>query len=69
MRRDEPTISIQRFPDRPNSGHEIHKEQPQLAIHAIRQVVEADRNGRLALPNSQRAEYLSLMSLGVYAHH
>jgi pimeloyl-ACP methyl ester carboxylesterase len=39
-----------------NSGHEIHKEQPQLVIDAIRQVVDAVRNGRLALPNSQRAE-------------
>jgi pimeloyl-ACP methyl ester carboxylesterase len=26
-----------------NSGHEIHKEQPQLVINAIRQVVEAVR--------------------------
>jgi hypothetical protein len=26
-----------------NSGHEIHKEQPQLVIDAIRQVVEAVR--------------------------
>ena len=39
-----------------NSGHEIHKEQPQLVIDAIRQVVEAVRNGRLEPPNSQRAE-------------
>ena len=39
-----------------NSGHEIHKEQPQLVIDAICQVVEAVRNGRLALPNSQRTE-------------
>ena len=29
-----------------NSGHEIHKEQPQLVIDAIREVVEAVRNGR-----------------------
>ena len=28
-----------------NSGHEIHKEQPQLVIDAIRQVVEAARSG------------------------
>jgi uroporphyrinogen-III decarboxylase len=28
-----------------NSGHEIHKEQPQLVIDAIRQVVEAVRSG------------------------
>ena len=27
-----------------NSGHEIHKEQPQLVIDAIREVVEAVRN-------------------------
>jgi hypothetical protein len=26
------------------SGHEIHKEQPQLVIDAIREVVEAVRN-------------------------
>ena len=29
-----------------NSGHEIHKEQPQLVIDAIREVVEAVRSGR-----------------------
>jgi pimeloyl-ACP methyl ester carboxylesterase len=28
-----------------NSGHEIHKEQPQLVINAIRQVVDAVRSG------------------------
>jgi pimeloyl-ACP methyl ester carboxylesterase len=28
-----------------NSGHEIHKEQPQLVIDAIRQVVDAVRSG------------------------
>ena len=28
-----------------NSGHEIHKEQPQLVINAIREVVEAVRTG------------------------
>jgi hypothetical protein len=28
-----------------NSGHEIHKEHPQLVIDAIRQVVEAVRSG------------------------
>ena len=28
-----------------NSGHEIHKEQPQLVTDAIRQVVEAIRSG------------------------
>jgi pimeloyl-ACP methyl ester carboxylesterase len=28
-----------------NSGHEIHREQPQLVIDAIRQVVEAVRSG------------------------
>jgi pimeloyl-ACP methyl ester carboxylesterase len=28
-----------------NSGHEIHKEQPQLVIEAIRQVVDAVRSG------------------------
>jgi hypothetical protein len=27
-----------------NSGHEIHKEQPQLVINSIREVVEAVRN-------------------------
>jgi hypothetical protein len=27
-----------------NSGHELHKEQPQLVIDAIRKVVEAVRN-------------------------
>jgi pimeloyl-ACP methyl ester carboxylesterase len=29
-----------------NSGHEIHKERPQLVIDAIRQVVDAVRGGR-----------------------
>jgi pimeloyl-ACP methyl ester carboxylesterase len=29
-----------------NSGHEIHKEQPQLVISAIREVVEAVRSGK-----------------------
>jgi pimeloyl-ACP methyl ester carboxylesterase len=29
-----------------NSGHEIHKEQPQIVIDAIREVVEAVRSGR-----------------------
>jgi pimeloyl-ACP methyl ester carboxylesterase len=29
-----------------NSGHEIHKEQPQLVIDAIRAVVEAVRSGK-----------------------
>ena len=29
-----------------NSGHEIHKEQPQLVIAAIREVVEAVRSGK-----------------------
>ena len=28
-----------------NSGHEIHKEQPQLVIDSIREVVEAVRSG------------------------
>ena len=28
-----------------NSGHEIHKEQPQLVIDATREVVEADHSG------------------------
>jgi hypothetical protein len=28
-----------------NSGHEIHKEQPQLVINAIREVVDAVRSG------------------------
>jgi pimeloyl-ACP methyl ester carboxylesterase len=28
-----------------DSGHEIHKEQPQLVIDAIREVVEAVRSG------------------------
>lgn len=28
-----------------NSGHDIHKEQPQLVINAIREVVEATRSG------------------------
>ena len=32
-----------------NSGHEIHKEQPQLVIDAIRQVVDAVRGGRRQL--------------------
>ena len=28
-----------------NRGHEIHKEQPQLVIDSIREVVEAVRSG------------------------
>ncbi len=28
-----------------DSGHEIHKEQPQLVIDAIREIVEAVRGG------------------------
>ena len=32
-----------------NSGHEIHKEQPQLVIDAIREVVEAVRSGKRSL--------------------
>ena len=28
-----------------NSGHEIHKEQPQLVINSIHQVVDAVRSG------------------------
>ena len=32
-----------------NSGHEIHKEQPQLVIDAIREVVEAVRSGQRRL--------------------
>jgi hypothetical protein len=28
-----------------NSGHEIHKEQPQLVINSIREVVDAVRSG------------------------
>ena len=32
-----------------SSGHEIHKEQPQLVISAIREVVEAVRSGRRQL--------------------
>jgi len=38
-----------------NSGHEIHKEQPQLVIDAIREVVEAVRKGRTAPANFQSA--------------
>ena len=32
-----------------NSGHEIHKEHPQLVIDAIREVVEAVRSGKRSL--------------------
>jgi pimeloyl-ACP methyl ester carboxylesterase len=39
-----------------NSGHEIHKEQPQLVIDAIRQVVAAVRNHRSAPSNFQGAK-------------
>ena len=35
-----------------NSGHEIHKEQPQLVISAIREVVEAVRSGKRQLARS-----------------
>ena len=38
-----------------NSGHEIHKEQPQLVIDAIREVIAAVRNGRSVSSNSQPA--------------
>ena len=38
-----------------NSGHEIHKEQPQLVIDAIRQVVEAVRGAA----SSRRGETMS----------
>jgi hypothetical protein len=33
-----------------NSGHDIHKEQPQLVIDSIRKVVEAVRSGSRQLP-------------------
>ena len=33
-----------------NSGHEIHKEQPQLVTDAIREVVEAVRSGSPQVP-------------------
>ena len=33
-----------------NSGHEIHKEQPQLVIDSIREVVDAVRGGKRQLP-------------------
>ncbi len=32
-----------------NSGHEIHKDQPQLVLDSIREVVEAVRTGKTAL--------------------
>ena len=32
-----------------NSGHEIHKEQPQLVVNAIREVVDAVRAGKTQL--------------------
>jgi len=32
-----------------NSGHEIHKEQPQLVVDAIREVVDAVRSGKREL--------------------
>lgn len=35
-----------------NSGHEIHKEQPQLVIEAIRDVVDAVREGRKSVAPS-----------------
>ncbi|HZR05060.1 MAG TPA: alpha/beta hydrolase [Candidatus Udaeobacter sp.] len=34
-----------------NSGHEIHKEQPQLVVDAIRQVLEAVRSGSRQPPH------------------
>lgn len=50
MPQDSPTSSFH-FPNYrdkhvtdTNSGHEIHKEQPQLVIDAIREVVEAVRS-------------------------
>ncbi len=30
------------------SGHEIHKQQPQLVIESIREIVDAVREGRAA---------------------
>ena len=33
-----------------NSGHEIHKEQPQLVVDSIRKVVEAVRKGSRGPP-------------------
>ena len=41
-----------------NSGHEIHKEQPQLVIDAIRQVVEAVRGAA----SSRRGETMTTPS-------
>jgi pimeloyl-ACP methyl ester carboxylesterase len=39
-----------------NSGHEIHKEQPQLVIDAIREVVDAARSKSSQLPHSATHE-------------
>lgn len=38
-----------RYVTNTDSGHEIHKDQPQLVIGAIRDVVDAVRNGRTSL--------------------
>jgi hypothetical protein len=46
-------VPIEKHVTNTNSGHEIHKEQPQLVSDAISEIVEAVRNRRRALPNSQ----------------
>ncbi|TPV99698.1 MAG: hypothetical protein USCAAHI_00840 [Beijerinckiaceae bacterium] len=42
------------------SGHEIHKEQPQLVINSIREVVDAVRSG--SWPGAQQKFKLTLPS-------
>lgn len=37
-----------------NSGHEIHKDQPQLVVDSIRDVVEAVRAGKTSVPPEAR---------------
>ncbi len=56
-----------------NSGHEIHKEQPQLVIDAIREVVDAGRDprswrrsGTMTAPSGAAARHLISASVQVF---
>ena len=39
-----------------NNGHAIQREEPQLVIHAIRQVVEAVRSGSHQVASDKKSE-------------
>ena len=52
-----------------NSGHEIHKEQPQLVVEAIRDVVDAVRSGnRLEGVRVEQAIDVALPIPGIFGH-